>query len=89
MHHVRDAPKLLAKMLVNSEEKIVDTSKNINKFFISYDYILEITGFTKKRFDLWLFRHKKVIFTIKFEKKKFVSLNILDYFPKLLRNQKK
>lgn len=85
MHKIRDTPKILVKI---SDENISDITENLGKFYIEYDYIQEITGFSKKRLDLWLFRHKSEISTFKENKVKFISLNILKFIPKILKSWK-
>lgn len=85
MHKIRDTPKLLVKM---SDEKISDITENLDKLYIDYSFIQYITGFSKKRLDLWLFRHKLEISTFKENKVKFVSLNILKFIPKMLKSWK-
>lgn len=86
MNLIRDEPKIFAKI---SDENISDMTKNLKKFFIEYEYIQKITGFSKKRLDLWLFRHKNEVFTEKYEKQKLISLSILWFLPKMLKNSKR
>lgn len=86
MNLIRDKPKIFAKI---SDENIADITKNLKKFFIEYRCIQEITGFSKKRLDLWLFRHKNEVSMEKYEKQKLISLNILEFLPKMLRNSKR
>lgn len=69
-----------------SDEKIVDITENLEKFYIEYKCIQEIIWFSKKRLDLWLFRHKDEVKTLKYEKQKFISLNILEFLPKMVKN---
>lgn len=86
MNLIRDKPKIFVKI---SDENISDMTKNLKKFFIEYEYIQEITGFSKKRLDLWLFRHKNDIITEKHEKQKLISLNIIRFLPKMLKNSRR
>lgn len=86
MNLIRDKPKIFVKI---SDENISDMTKNLKKFFIEYEYIQEITGFSKKRLDLWLFRHKNEVSIEKYEKQKLISLSILWFLPKMLRNSKR
>lgn len=86
MNLIRDKPKIFVKI---SDENISDMTKNLKKFFIEYEYIQEITGFSKKRLDLWLFRHKTEIEVLKYEKQKFVSLSILKFLPKMVKSSKR
>lgn len=86
MNLIRDKPKIFAKI---SDENIADITKNLEKFFVEYEYIQKITGFSKKRLDLWLFRHKNEINVFKHEKQKLISLSILWFLPKMLRNSKR
>lgn len=83
MNKIRDKPQLLVKI---SDETISDITENLEKFYIEYKYIQNLTGFSQKRLNLWLFRHKDEIKTLKFEKQKFVSLNILEFLPKMVKN---
>lgn len=86
MNLVRDKPKMVAKI---SDEKIADITLNLAKLYIEYAFIQELTGFSKKRLDLWLFRHKTDIEVLKYEKQKFISLNILVFLPKMVKNSKR
>lgn len=86
MNLIRDKPKIFAKI---SDENIADITKNLKKFFIEYEYIQEITGFSKKRLDLWLFRNKNEVFTEKYEKQKLISLSILKFLPKMVKSSKR
>lgn len=86
MYKTRDQPKMVVKV---SDEKIADITSNLAKLYIEYAFIQELTGFSKKRLDLWLFRHKNDIEVLKHEKQKFISLNILVFLPKMVKNSKR
>lgn len=86
MYKTRDQPKIVAKV---SDGKIADITPNLAKLYIEYTFIQELTGFSKKRLDLWLFRHKNEIEVLKYEKQKFISLNILVFLPKMVKNSKR
>lgn len=74
---IRDSPKIGIKFIENNTSKFVDITDKKSKIYIEFDYILEVSQISKKRLDLYLWRHK--IKKYKYKNNKYVPLEVLDY----------
>lgn len=72
------------KIYLEHNWKILDKIKDWLNFYFDEKEILKVMWISKKRLDLYLFRNKEIK-TIKHEKKKLISVDVLEYLGKMIR----
>ncbi len=74
----KNPPKIGIKFVENNTSKFRDISEKKGIIFIEFDYIINSTMISKKQLNLYLWRHPEIK-TYKYEKTKYVSLDIIGY----------
>lgn len=75
------------KIYIEWNWKIHEVREWLNTYFDEKE-ILKVMWISKKRLDLYLFRNKEIK-TIKHEKKKLISVDVLVYLGKMIRSRAK
>lgn len=57
---VRDSPRIGILITKDDTSKFVDVTDKQTILFVEFDYIVEVSGMTKKRINLYLFRHPEI-----------------------------